>query len=417
MRWIPAGPDGSRPATITPVPPLLSIAEARSRVLAEVTPLRPEDVPLAAALDRVLAEDVVAASPVPPFDNSAMDGFAVAAGPAGRRLRIAGESRAGAPATAPPGEGEALRISTGAMVPPGTEAVVPVEHVREEAGAIVVERDVAPGRHVRRAGEDVAAGATVLRAGARLGAAELGVAAVTGRATLRCALRPRVAIVATGDELVPPGEPLGPGQIHESNATALAALAARCGADLIPAGHARDTPKDVRHALLAALGGAEVVIVSGGVSVGPHDHVKGALEGLGVEQRFWRVALRPGKPTWFGVSPHGQLVFGLPGNPVSALVTFLLFVRPALLALQGASPDAPRRTARLAVAVARTPARDEALRVSLRDGEHGLEAHPTGPQGSHVLTSMLGADGLALVPAGDDVLPAGTAVEVELVGP
>ena len=397
------------------VPPLLSIAEARSRVLAAAARLADEDVLLDDALGRVLAEDVTAAGDVPPFDNSAMDGFAVAAGPAGRRLRVAGESRAGAPAGAPPAEGEALRISTGALVPAGTEAVVPVEQAREEGGEIVVEQEVVPGRHIRRAGEDVAAGAVVLRAGSRLGPAELGVAAIAGRGTLRCAARPRVALVATGDELVPAGEPLGPGQIHDSNLVALAGLAAGAGAEVVHRTRAGDTLAATRDALATALDASDVLLVSGGVSVGPHDHVKPALEALAVEERFWRVALRPGKPTWFGVAPSGALVFGLPGNPVSAMVTFLLFARPALLALQGAEPAAARRTARLAVAVPRTPARDEAVRVTLHDGEHGLEARPTGPQGSHVLTSMLGADGLALVPAGDGDLPAGAAVEVELL--
>jgi molybdopterin molybdotransferase len=326
-----------------------------------------------------------------------------------------GESRAGAPATAPPGDGEALRISTGALVPTGAEAIVPVELVREEGGEIVVEQDVQPGRHVRRAGEDVAAGAAVLRAGTRLGAAELGVAAVAGRAALSCARRPRVALVATGDELVPAGEPLGPGQIHDSNLVALAALATQAGAEVVHRARAADTPGATRDALQAGLDGADVLLVSGGVSVGPHDEVKGALDALGVEERFWRVALRPGKPTWFGVAPSRALVLGLPGNPVSAMVTCVLFARPALLALQGAPPEAPRRTAHLAVAVPRTPARDEAVRVTLTQGERGLEARPTGPQGSHVLTSMLGADGLALVPAGDEDLPAGSAVEVELL--
>ena len=395
--------------------PLLPIADARARVLDAVVPLGAEEVALGAALGRVLAEDVTASGDVPPFDNSAMDGFAVAAGPAGRRLRVTGESRAGAPATAAPGDGEALRVSTGALLPAGADGVAPVEHVREEGGEIVLEQEVVAGRHVRRAGEDVAAGATVLGAGTVLGPAELGAAAVAGRGTLRCARRPRVALVATGDELVPAGEPLAPGQIHDSNLVTLAALATRAGTDVTARAHAGDTPAATRDALAAALDDADVLVVSGGVSVGPHDHVKPALDALGVEEVFWRVALRPGKPTWFGVAPGGRLVFGLPGNPVSAMVTFLLFARPALLALQGASPDAPRRAARLAVDVPRTPARDEALRVELSAGEHGLEARPTGPQGSHVLTSMLRADGLALIPAGDDDLPAGTAVEVELL--
>jgi molybdopterin molybdotransferase len=395
------------------VPDLLAVDAARAAVLDAVRPLPDEPVPLDAALGRVLAEDVVAAADVPPFDNSAMDGFAVHAGPAGRRLRLAGESRAGAPAAAAPAPGEALAISTGAMVPPGTEAVVPVEQTERDGGAVVVTAAVTPGQHVRRAGEDVRAGDVVLRRGARLGAAELGVAAVAGRAELRCSRRPRVAIVATGDELRPPGAPLGPGQIHESNVVALAALAARAGADVAARSWVEDDEDAIRRALNdALLRGADVVVASGGVSVGPHDHVKPALDALGVEQRFWRVALRPGKPTWFGTRGD-TLVFGLPGNPVSAMVTFLLFARPALNALQGAEAIPPRRTARLTAAVPRNPRRDEAVRVALEDSADGPTASPTGPQGSHQLTSMVGADGLAIVRAGEGELPAGTAVEVE----
>ena len=386
---------------------MLSIEEAREEVLAAVRPLPGEFVSIGAALGRVLAEDVASELPVPPFDNSAMDGFAVAAGPAGRRLRVVGESRAGVPAEAAPGEGEALRISTGALVPPGTEAVVPVEQVREAAEEIVVEADVRAGQHVRRAGEDMRAGEVVLTSGATLWAAELGVAVGAGRRELRCARRPRVSVVATGDELVPPGTTLAPGQIHDSNAITLAALSTRAGAEA-RARHAADTPEATREALGEALVDADVLIVSGGVSVGPHDHVKGALDALGVQERFWRVALRPGKPTWFGTRGD-QLVFGLPGNPVSAMVTFLLFVRPALARLQGAPAEAARRRARLAVALPRHGNRDEAVRVRLE----GDLATPTGPQGSHQLTSMLHADALAIVPRGEGEIPAGAEVDLE----
>ena len=386
---------------------MLSIDEAREEVLAAVRPLPAELVPIQTVLGRVLAEDVAAERPVPPFDNSAMDGFAVAAGPAGRRLRVVGESRAGLPAEAAPAEGEALRISTGALAPEGTEAVVPVEQVIEEGDAIVLAAEVRPGQHLRRAGEDMREGAVVLRAGTVVRAAEVGVAVGAGRADLRCARVPRVAIVATGDELLPPGTPLGPGQIHDSNALTLAALTTGAGAGA-RTWQAEDTPEATREVLAAALVDADVLIVSGGVSVGPHDHVKGALDALGVQERFWRVALRPGKPTWFGTRDD-QLVFGLPGNPVSAMVTFLLFVRPALARLQGAPAEAARRRARLAVALPRHADRDEAVRVRLE----GDLATPTGPQGSHQLTSMLRADALAIVPRGAGEIAAGAEVDVE----
>jgi molybdopterin molybdotransferase len=398
------------------VAPLLSIEAARAAVLEAVPPLPSEPVAIDDALGRVLAEDVVAANDVPPFDNSAMDGFALAAGPAGRELTIVGESRAGAPAARAPGDREAIRVSTGAALPAGTQAVVPVEQTEAGDDRVRVGAEVRAGQHVRGAGEDMRAGQRVLRRGAVLRAAELGVAVVAGRAHLDCARRPRVALLVTGDELRAPGEPLGPGEIHESNGTALAALAAQSGAQLVHRERVGDTREATDAAIAAALDGADVLVLSGGVSVGPHDHVKPALAANGVEERFWRVALRPGKPTWFGVKDD-TLVFGLPGNPVSAMVTFLLFVRPALARLQGADPAARRVRAVLGERVARNAGRDEAVRVALRDGEDGGTriATPTGPQGSHQLTSMLDAGGLALVTAGEGTADAGTLVDVELI--
>ncbi len=387
---------------------MLTIEKARETVLAAVRPLPPERLPIAAAAERVLAEDVAAAHPVPPFANSGMDGFAVRSGPGGRRLRIVGESRAGAPAAVAIGQGEAIRISTGAAIPAGADAVVPVERCEEADGEVHALDATTQGAHVRLAGEDLRAGEIVLTTGTWLGPAELGVAVGAGRADVLVARRPRVAVVATGDELADPGAPLAPGQIHDSNAIALVAMARRCGAESLGAVRARDDRAATTATLAGALAGADLVIVSGGVSVGPHDHVRPALEQLGVGERFWRVALRPGKPTWFGTRGD-TLVLGLPGNPVSALVTFALFARPALLALQGA-PIPQRRRAPLAHALPCRPDREEAVRVRL-DAEGS--AHATGPQGSHVLSSMLGADALAIVPRGDGELAAGTAVEIE----
>jgi molybdopterin molybdotransferase len=387
---------------------VLSIDEARDLVLAATRPLPAETVGLTDALDRVLAAPVAAAHDVPRFVNSAMDGFALRSGPAGRTLRIVGESRAGHPAGVAVAEGEAVRISTGAELPEGADAVVMVERTSEQDGAVRVDAPTAPDQNLRHAGEDMRAGTTVLEPGIRIGPAELGVAANAGVASLRCARRPRVVVLATGDELRAPGAPLGPGQIHDSNALTLAALARRAGAEVTHAGEVPDTPQATEAAIRAAFTLADVVICSGGVSVGPHDHVKPALLRAGVEERFWRVALRPGKPTWFGARGP-QLAFGLPGNPVSAMVTFLLFTRPALLALQGADPGTPRERKRLTAAIARHTARDECVRVRL-DGD---AATPTGPQASHVLTSMLGADALALVPRGEGELPAGSLVDVE----
>ncbi len=387
---------------------LLSVDAARAAVLAAVAPLPSQDVPLDEALGRVLRGDVVARGDVPPFRNSAMDGFAVTAGAAGRSLRIVGESRAGAPAAVGLREGEAVRISTGAAVPDGADAVIMVEHTSVDGDTVTVHDQADTGRNVRGAGDDLRRGTVAIAAGTTLGPAALGVAATAGHATVPCARRPRVALLATGDELVPIGETLPPGGIHDSNAVALGGYVARAGGIVVSRARVQDTAEATRAAVEAALAGADVLISTGGVSVGEHDHVKAALGAAGVQETFWRVALRPGKPTWFGTRGD-QLVFGLPGNPVSAMVTFLLFARPALLALQGAPALVPRETAVLTTAVPRHAVRDELIRVTL-DGDR---ATPTGPQGSHVMTSMLAADGLALVPMGDGELPAGAEIGFE----
>jgi molybdopterin molybdotransferase len=394
---------------------LISIDEARGRVLEAVYPLEIEDVALTEALDRVVASDIESPWDVPPFDNSAMDGFAVRAGPPAE-LEVIGESRAGRPSPAEVGPGSAVRISTGAALPAGATAVVPVEQARalDGSGGRVRVGAAAEGANVRRAGEDVRAGELVVRRGAVLGPAELGVAASVGCDVLPCARRPRVAVLVTGDELAEPGEALGPGRIYSSNAFALAGLVERSRATLVLRSTVRDTVESTREALAGALAEADVVCVSGGVSVGPHDHVKPALHELGVAERFWGVALRPGKPTWFGAHDH-TLVYGLPGNPVSAMVTFQLFVRPALAALQGAQAPLTRVSAVLDDPVPRLPRREQAVRVRLSARDDGWHAAVTGEQGSHMLTSMLGADGLAMVAPGEGEATPGTPVEVELL--
>jgi molybdopterin molybdotransferase len=404
---------------------LISIAEARERVLAAVRPLPAEDVPLDAALGRVLAEEVRSEENLPPFDSSAMDGYAVVAGPA-RELPVVGESRAGRPASRALQAGGAMRISTGAAVPNGADAVVPVERVEvfggdgdEDGGpgACVRVPGTAPGDHIRRAGEDVPAGTAVIAAGTELGPAELAVLAALGRPTVRCGAIPRVTVLVTGDELIEPGKPLGPGQIRDSNAYALAAQATRAGARVLERRIVRDERDATEQAFAAALAEADVVIGSGGVSVGPHDHVKPALKTLGVEELFWGVKLKPGKPTWFGrASDGGTLVFGLPGNPVSAMITFHLFARPALRALAGADPGGGTRVAAvLDVAVPLSPSREQVVRCRVDVREDGFHVRPTKEQGSHVLTSMLGAGAYALVPLGEGQLEAGSRVEIELV--
>jgi molybdopterin molybdotransferase len=408
-------------------PPLLP-DEARALVADRVVRLPAEPVPLAACLARVTATDVIAGLSVPPFDNSAMDGYALrsadVAASAGRPaapLRIVDESRAGRPASRGPGSGEALRISTGAMLPAGADAVVPVERAVETDGEVRVEGAVAPGANVRRAGEDVSPGDVVVAAGARIGAAELGVLASVGAATVSCVRQPSVALIATGDELVPPGRVLGPGQIHETNTHSLRALVAEAGAQVATLDTVGDDAAAATRAVIERALRHDVVVICGGVSVGRHDHVKGMLAGLGVEKVFWRVALKPGKPTWFGVAAahdggSSTLVFGLPGNPVSSMVTFQLFVRPALNALLGLAPAA-RVAAVLGEPHAKPAGRVEYVGCRIEARDDGLHARPTRTaQGSHILTSMLGADGLAVMPAGRELIEAGERVEVELLG-
>jgi molybdopterin molybdotransferase len=402
----------------------IEIEAARREVLARVRPpSATEEVPLDQALGRRLAVDAVAEGPFQPFDNSAMDGFAVraedvsAATPGSPvALRIVDESRAGHPADRTLAAGEAISISTGAMLPAGADAVVRVEDTERPASL----RDrvsirVAPslGANIRRAGEDIAAGETVLRAGAALGPAELGALATIGLDPAPVFRRPRVAVLSSGDELTPPGEPLGPGAIRDSNSRTVPALATLAGAEVVSVDWTPDDPAATRAALARALE-ADVAIVCGGVSVGEHDHVKAALADLGAEQVFWRVALKPGGPTWFGTR-GATLAFGLPGNPVSVMVTFLTFVRPALIAMAGGDPATRRTTARLGADYAKPTDRAHAVRCRLELDERGWVATPLPRQGSHILTSMLAADALALIPTASAGMAAGETVEVELL--
>jgi molybdopterin molybdotransferase len=385
---------------------LLTIDEARALVLAAVSPLEAEELAVADALGRVLAEDVVAAHDVPSFANSAMDGFAIRAGAAGRRLRIVGESRAGSPAPVGVADGQAVRISTGAALPDGADAILPAEAADDHGDTVSPTEDVAAGNHVRGPGEDLRAGATVLRAGATLGPAELGLAVEAGRATVRCTRLPRVAVLATGDELVAPGEPLSPGQLHNSNAVTLGALARLAGATLVHTDAVPDDAAATRSAIGRALDGTDVLLLTGGVSVGPHDHVKPALVDLGVDEVFWRVALRPGKPLWFGTRGR-RLVFGLPGNPVSSFVGFELFVRPALRKVMGhAIPGPVLVPVPLAGPYAANHDRPTyaPARVELMEE---LRVRPGEWFGSADLRGLLAADALVSLPAGAGAWNAG----------
>ena len=399
---------------------LIELDEAREIVLREARPLGEETLELSAALTRALAHDVTATHPVPPFDCSAMDGFAVRAGDldcagAGSpvRLEVIGESRAGHPAAQALTVGQAIAISTGAVLPEGADAVVRLEDAHSYNGHVEVLTPIGRGTAIRRAGDDVTAGATVLRGGTRLGPAELGVLASIGVQAPLCFRRPRVAILTTGDELAAPDELLEPGMVHDSNSYSVPALARGAGADVVSVDRATDDPRATSDAI-ASLLDADVAVVCGGVSVGAHDHVQTSLAQLGVDEHFYGIALKPGKPTWFGSSGR-TLVFALPGNPVSAMVTFILLVRPALWARAGIWPQQRRSSAILARDYAKQPGRAHAVRCTLELHEDGWRAEPTGPQDSHILTSMLGAEALAIIPTDSGSVRAGERVEIELL--
>jgi molybdopterin molybdotransferase len=398
-----------------PDPPL-DLDEALARVLGQAEPLPAETVPLRKAVGMTLYEDVVSELAIQPFDNSAMDGFAVRAADTARApatLHLVGESRAGHPARRTLERGEAIAISTGAMLPGGADAVVRVERAARRDGTVMIEAATRAGEDVRQAGEDLGLGEVALKRGTVLGPAEVGVLASLGMEEARCYRRPRVAVVTSGDELLAPGEPMQAGGVYDSNSHTIPALAERAGARVISIDRVPDEPEATQVGIEAALR-ADVAIVCGGVSVGEHDHVKEAFAWHDVRQAFWRLALKPGGPTWFGTHKR-TLAFGLPGNPVSAMVVFSLLVRPALAKLAGVKAHQARTKAVLDEPCARAPGRVSALRCALRLTEDGWHARPAPRQGSHVLTSMLGADALALIPPGEGSVEAGERVEVELL--
>ena len=388
---------------------LLTLAEAQERVLARVEPLPAEDVSLRDAAGRVTAEAAKAAIDLPPFASSAMDGYAVRAADLPGSLAVVGHAAAGHPADQALGYGEAISISTGGVVPDGADSVVPIEYVVQHDNTIQVDTSLAAGTHVRPRGGDAAAGTTVVGAGVRLGAAQLGALAAAGVAAVACARRPRVVVLATGTELVAPGETLGRGQIYESNSLMLAAALAAVGADIETLPVVADDEAAHRKALELGLA-ADVLVTSGGVSVGPHDLVRKIEAELGVDEIFWRVAIKPGKPVSFGTR-GATLVFGLPGNPVSSLVGCELFVKPALRALQGLRDPLPRfEPGRLASPLRRNDARDELVRARSRLDRDGIVLEPLSGQESHMIVHSAAADALVHVPRGEGELEAGAPV-------
>jgi len=400
---------------------LLEIDRARELVLESALPLEEEAVTLDRALGRVLSRELRSAGPVPPFDSSAMDGFAVRSGDLGAAsenepvaLELVGESRAGHPMERRLEPGQAATISTGAMIPAGADAVVPLERVQAGDGRVQVREPVPAGEDIRRSGEDIRPDTVVLESGSRLGPAAIGVAASLGRASVHCRRRPLVSVIATGDELLEPGAEPRPGSIYNSNGHAVPALAIAAGALTSAPAAVGDDPDATRAAIGAALAQSDVLVLCGGVSVGEHDHVRRTLAQLGAEQRFWGIALKPGKPTWFGTCQQ-QLVFGLPGNPVSAMVTFVLLVAPALRAMMGASRLRHEGRGTLAAEYSKPAGRAHAVRCRLEAGATGLRATPAGHQGSHVLSAMLEADALAIIPSATERVSAGEEVELELL--
>lgn len=388
---------------------LLSLQDAIAQVLARVDPLEPIVVPVAEAVGRVLAEDADAAVDLPPFASSAMDGFALRGDDTPGRLPVVARIAAGAPATAALQPGESMAIATGGVVPEGADSVVPIENVAERDNEIEVRDPVVSGTHVRPRGGDVRAGDVVVDQGTRIGTAQLAALAAAGIDRVSVHRPPRVAILATGTELRRPGEPLGPGQIYDSNGVLIAAAVASAGGQVEQLPAVADDEAAHRAALERGLA-ADVLVTSGGVSVGPHDLVRRILGELGVDEVFWGVAVKPGKPVAFGVRGR-TLVFGLPGNPVSSLVGCELFVRPALLALQGASVPGPVfREGRLATAVDRNAHRDELLRARALPSDDGVVLDPVSGQESHMIVRAAGADALVLAPRGEGILAAGERV-------
>jgi molybdopterin molybdotransferase len=388
---------------------LLTLEEAQARVLAHARRLPVEHVRIAAAAARVTAEDVLARVDLPPFASSAMDGFAVRSADLPSTLQIVGESAAGRPFEGRLEPGSAVAISTGGVVPDGADAVVPVEVVVKTANTVEISTTAEAGWNVRPRGGDLAAGGVVVPAGTALTPTRVAAAAAAGVAAVPCARRPRVAVLATGSELVAPGQLLEPGQIYEANGLMLASALPDALADVVLEPPAPDDPSALRTALERGLA-ADVLVTSGGVSVGEHDLVREVERELGVEEVFWRVSLKPGKPISFGVRGE-TLVFGLPGNPVSAFVGAELFVKPALRALQGLADPLPRlEPGRLAVGLRRNAHRDEFVRATARIEGDAIMLEPIVGQESHMIARSSAADALVHVPRGNGEFAAGSPV-------
>jgi molybdopterin molybdotransferase len=400
---------------------MISVEEARRRVLDMVAVLDTVELPLEECLGLFLAEEVFSSVDLPPFDNSAMDGYAVrAADVAGAdrgspvRLEVLEDLPAGYVAESEVGPGQSVRIMTGAPLPGGADTVVPVEDTSREGSGVLVSCPWERGANVRKAGEEMRAGDAALPAGRRVGPAEMGVLAALGIYRPRVKRRPRAVVLSTGDELLDPQEELRPGKIRDTNSYTIAALAREAGAEVRRLGIVRDRAEELRRALQDNLEQADLFITSGGVSVGDYDLVKQVLAELG-DMDFWKVNMRPGKPQAFG-NIGGRPLFGLPGNPVSVMVSFEQFVRPALRKMMGAGELLrPMLEAVVEEPMGRSAGRVEFVRVVLRREGGEMLARPTGPQGSGILRSMVLGHGLAVL--GEEVgrLQPGQRVTVQVL--
>ena len=388
---------------------LLTIDEAMARIRERAQLLPVEDVAVADAAGRVLREPAVSRTDLPPFASSAMDGFALRAADTPGELPVAFRVAAGSPRQGSLPQGSAAAIATGAAVPEGADAVIPVEHVVDRGDWVDVVATVLLGQHIRPRGGDVREGDAVGVVGTRLGAAQVGALAAAGVVEVRCSTRPRVAVLATGSELRAAGESLAPGQIYESNRAMIAASLRRAGALVELLAVVEDDESAHREALERGLA-ADVLVTSGGVSMGPHDLVRQIAGDLGVEEVFWGVAVKPGKPLFFGAR-GATLVFGLPGNPVSALVGSLVFVSPALLERQGlASANLEYEYAYASIPLRRNPHRDEFLRARRRYEEDRVLLDPVSGQESHMIVRAATADALAHVPRGEGEIEVGATI-------
>lgn len=402
--------------------PMLSVEQASQQLLSYFHTLEPEPVPVLESLDRVLAEDVYADVDIPPHDNTAMDGYAVlaadtqgASAESPVELRIIGDLAAGYVSSQEVVAGECIRIMTGAPIPRGADAVVPFEDTERKGDAVRILKGVRTGDNVRQAGEDVKKGTLVLSRGCRIRPQEVGMLATVGHAVVQVTRRPRVAILATGDEVVEIDAPLGPGKIRNSNTYSNAAQVLAAGGVPVLLGIAHDQVEELTARIQAGLAQkVDLFLTSGGVSVGDFDVVKQVLAAEG-EMTFWRVRMKPGKPLAFG-RIGGVPLLGLPGNPVSAMVSFELFARAAILKMLGqCRPQRPSVEATLVDGMKRKDGRRHFVRVKVSEKDGGYEAAMTGEQGSGILSSMVEANGLAIIPEGWPSAPPGSKVRVMLL--